>query len=174
MSKKLMIKVMLFGDDSSGREVLAKRFLSGTFSESTKFTHGVDFHLKSISFKGMSVSLQIWEVTNEPRFIFMLPQYCIGAKGAVIFFDISNSKTLDNISEWSQILRRHDEDIPIMLVGNQTVSNKPREVSREEGEELVKKFKFSKYIEISTKTGKGIDRLFQDLTELLTKNRKNN
>lgn len=167
MDYNLMFKVMLVGDSSSGKEDLAEHYLSGIFHSDLKLTHGVDFRLKTIKSEAKIVRLQIWDLANEPRFRFFLPRYCKGASGALIIFDIKNSKTLDSVSEWIRILRDSRGDILIMLVGNESSLNKPREVSRAESIEIIKKYDLSEYTEISTKTGEGIEELFQRLVELL-------
>ncbi|TFG26077.1 MAG: GTP-binding protein [Promethearchaeota archaeon] len=163
-------KVMLLGESSSGKEDLIKRYVSGYFDDYGKLTRGVDFSSKNIDFKGKIVKLQFWDVAEEPRFRFILAQYYKGANGALILFDINNSKTLARVTEWNQTIREHAGNIPITLVGNKPILDKPREMSREEGMEIVKKLTLSGYSEISTETGKGIDRMFQDLTGLLMKN----
>lgn len=158
---------MLFGKLSSGKESLIKRFVSGYFDEDGKLTRGVDFSSKTIDFRGKIVKLQFWDFADEPHFRFFIRQYCKGANGALVFFDITNAKTLDRLTEWAQTIKEYAGDIPIMLVGNENILDKPREISREEGNELAKKFNLSKYSEISTNTGEGIEELFQGLAELL-------
>jgi len=165
-------KVMLLGESSSGKEDLIKHYVSGYFDDYGKLTRGVDFSSKTIDFKGKIVKLQFWDIAEEPRFRFILAQYCKGANGALILFDINNSKTLARITEWTQIVREHAGDIPITLVGNKYVLDKPREMSREEGMEIAKNLTLSGYSEISTETGKEIERMFQDLTGLLMKKYK--
>ena len=159
--------VFLIGDSSSGKEILIRRYVSGVFDEDLNLTIGVNFYSKNTVYKGKNVKLQIWVFGGEERFNFLLSQYCRSANGALIIFDIMNAKTLGRVSEWTKTVRKSAGDIPIMLVGNENDLNKPREVLRVEGEKLVKRYMLSKYIEISMKTGKGIDRLFEDLTELL-------
>jgi small GTP-binding protein len=170
MDYNLMFKVMLVGDSSSGKEDLAEHYLSGIFHSDLKLTHGVDFRLKTIKLEAKIVRLQIWDLANEPRFRFFLPRYCKGASGALVIFDITNANTLDRLTEWSQTIREHAGDIPIMLVGNENILGKPREVLRAEAIGIAKKYNLSAYGEISTETGKGIERMFHDFTELILTN----
>jgi len=160
-------KVMLLGESSSGKEDLIKGYVSGYFEDYGKLTRGVNFSSKTLNFKGKIIKLQFWDVAEEPRFRFMLAQYCKGANGALIVFDINNPKTLAGITEWTQTVREHAGDIPIMLVGNKHILDKPREMSRKEGMEIVKKLTLSGYCEISMESEKKVEEMFQKFAELL-------
>ncbi|TFF69362.1 MAG: GTP-binding protein [Promethearchaeota archaeon] len=173
MDYNYTFKIMLFGELSSGKENLIKRYVSEYFDEDGKLTRGVDFCSKTIDYKGKIVKLQFWDLADEPHFRYFISQYCKGANGTLVLFDVTNAKTLDRLREWNQTIKEHAGDIPIMLVGNERILDKPREISREKGNELVKKFNLSDYTEISTMTGEGIEKLFQRLAELLLEKVKN-
>ena len=55
-------------------------------------------------------------------------------------YDIINPLSLDNLQEWTQIIRKNAGDIPILLVGNNLNLEKSRKVSREEGILTAKKY----------------------------------
>ena len=116
---------------------------------------------------GKTIKLQIWDVGGEERFRFLLSTYCLGANAAMIIYDITNSKTLDQITEWTKIVREKASDIPIMLIGNNLDSEEFSELKREEGIEIAKKYNLSSYCEISTKTGQNVEKSFESLTEFL-------
>ena len=158
---------MLLGESSSGKENLIKRYVSGYFNEDGKLTRGVDFSSKTINFKGKVVKIQFWDVADDQRFRFLLSSYCAGSNGALVIFDMANVKTLDRLTEWTQTVRERAEDIPTMLIGNENILGKPREISREEGMKIAEKFNISGYSEISTETGKGIEEMFHNFTALL-------
>ena len=85
----------------------------------------------------------------------------------MIIFDITNSNSLNEISELTKILREKTSDIPIMLIGNKLDLEEFREFNREEGIEIAKKYDLSSYHEISTKTGQNVEKSFESLTEIL-------
>ena len=160
-------KVLLLGDPSSGKEELVNHYISGFFLDDLKLTIGVDFYSKTQEFRGKKVKLQIWDFGDEERFRFLLHQYCKGKDAAMIMYDITNRQSLDHLPEWTQIIREHSGDIPIMLIGNKLDLEKSREVSRDEGILTAKKYNLSAYIEISSKTGKNVEKAFEVITEIL-------
>jgi small GTP-binding protein len=160
-------KIMLLGEPEVGKKALAERFCFNIFNPSEKLTVGVDFYAKTMELQGKKIKLQIWNVGCEERFRFLLSQYCKGANAAMIIVDITNSKTLNQISELTQIIRENASDIPIMLIGSKLDLDEFRELNREEGVEIAKKYKFSSYSELSTKTGQNVEKSFEILAEFL-------
>ena len=158
---------MLLGEPGVEKTALAQKFCLDIFNPSERLTVGVDFYVKTIELHGKKIKLQIWDVGGEERFRFLIPSYCKGANAAMIIFDITNSKSLNQISELTKILREKANDIPIMLIGNKLDLEEFRDLDREEGIEIVKKYNLSSYCEISTKTGHNIESSFRDLTEIL-------
>jgi GTPase SAR1 family protein len=59
--------------------------------------------------------------------------YYRGAVGAILAYDITNSKTFDNVKLWLRELKTYaNNDIVIMLVGNKVDLADHREVKKEE------------------------------------------
>jgi len=163
----LTFKVLILGDPSTGKEELIRRYVSGYFREDEKLTIGVDFYSKITTFEGKKIKIRLWDFGGEKRFRFLLPQYCKGCNGAIIMYDIANSNTLKHLSKWVQIIRENSGDVPIVLVGNMSNLQNPREVSGEEGIQIAKKYNLSGFVEISTKTGENVEKTFESITEIL-------
>jgi len=160
-------KIILLGEPEVEKTTLAQRYCLDLFNPSERLAIGVDFYVKTIEIQGKKIKLQIWDVGGEERFRFLLSTYCLGANAAMIIYDITNSKTLDQITEWTKIVREKASDIPIMLIGNNLDSEEFRELNREEGIKIAKKYNLSSYSEISTKTGQNVEKSFESLTEIL-------
>lgn len=160
-------KIILLGEPEVEKTTLAQRCCFDLSNPSIKLTVGIDFYVKTIELHGKTIKLQIWDVGGEERFRFLLSTYCLGANAAMIIYDITNSKTLDHISEWIKIVRKKANDIPIMLIGNKLGLEEFRELNREDGIKIAKKYDLSSYSEISTKTGQNIEKSFEALTEFL-------
>jgi small GTP-binding protein len=160
-------KIMMLGDAAVGKTSLTIRYISGFFLEDLKLTIGVDFYSKTTSFKGKKVKLQIWDFGGEERFRFLLHQYCKGANAAFFLYDITNRFSLDHLPDWTQIIREHAGDVPIMLVGSKVDLEQYRVVSREEGILAAKKYNLSSFVELSSKTGHNVEETFNVMTETL-------
>ena len=160
-------KVMLIGDASVGKTSLTLRYISGFFLEDLKLTIGVDFYSKTTDFDGKKVKLQIWDFGGEERFRFLLSQYCKGANGAFFLYDITKSVTLDHLPDWTQIIREHAGDIPIMLIGSKKDLEEFRDVSTEDGDLAAKKYNLRSFMELSSKTGENVEQAFEIMTKIL-------
>jgi len=160
-------KILLLGDASVGKTSFTKRFCYNLFNPSERLTIGVDFHVKTIDLHGKKIKLQIWDVGGEERFRFLLPTYCLGANAAFLLYDVTRSQTLDNITEWTNIVRQKSGPIPIMLVGSKIdLEDAQREVLREYGIQVAEKNNMASFGEISSKLGQNVDKTFEVLTEL--------
>ncbi len=158
---------MMLGDAAVGKTSLTLRFISGFFLDDLKLTIGVDFYSKTTNFKNKKVKLQIWDFGGEQRFRFLLHQYCKGANAAFFLYDITNRLSLDHLPDWTQIIREHAGDIPIMLIGSKVDLKEFRAVTREEGILAAKKYNLSTFIELSSKTGENVEKSFDVITETL-------
>lgn len=161
------LKILLLGDASVGKASFTKRFCYNVFNPSERLTIGVDFHVKTIDLHGKKLKLQIWDVGGEERFRFLLPTYCLGANAAFLLYDVTRSQTLDNISEWINIVHQKSGDIPIMLIGSKShLKDRNREISREHGIKIAKSRGANGFIEVSAKTGENVEKAFKEITRL--------
>lgn len=163
-------KILLVGLPGVGKRNLTQRYCYNVFDPLEKLTIGVDFHVKTVEIHGKKIKLQIWDVAGEERFRFLLPTYTLGANAAMIIFDITKFKTIDQIYNWIQIIREKAGDIPIMLIGNKLDLEDSRKLKREKGIEIANEFNLSSYSEISTKTGQNVEKIFEALTESVINN----
>ena len=160
-------KIMMLGDASVGKTSLTMRYISGFFMEDLKLTIGVDFYSKTTGFRDKKVKLQIWDFGGEERFRFLLSQYSKGANGAFFLYDITNQTSLDHLPDWTQVIREHAGDIPIMLIGSKVDLNEFRAVTREEGILTARKYNLASFVELSSKTGENVEKAFDVMTEIL-------
>lgn len=157
----------MLGDASVGKTSLTMRYISGYFMEDLKLTIGVDFYSKTTSFKDKKVKLQIWDFGGEERFRFLLSQYSKGANGAFFLYDITNQTSLDHLPDWTQVIREHAGDIPIMLIGSKVDLQEFRAVLRDDGILAAKKYNLASFVELSSKTGENVEKAFNVMTETL-------
>ena len=163
-------KIMMLGDETTGKTSLTTRYMSDIFrvkGEDLNLTIGVDFYTKMINYNGHEVLLQIWVFGGEERFRFLLHNYCKGANGALFLYNITNPSSLDHLPDWTQLIRENAGDIPIMLVGTKVHLEEQRVVTREQGIKLTHIHKLSGFIEISSKSGQNVEHLFETMTEIL-------
>ena len=88
-------------------------------------------------------------------------------QGFVLVYSIASRATFDRLETFRQSMLRVKRSEPVfMLVGNKCDKAYEREVSREEGAALARKFG-CEFLETSAKTAQNVERLFTNLVRTL-------
>ena len=161
-------KIMLLGDNAAGKQEIAQKYCYNVFNPSERLTIGVAFHVKTIDLDGRRIKIQLWDIGGEERFRFLMPTYCLGANGAMLLYDVTNSKSLDRLAEYINLIREKAGTIPIILIGSKLhLNTKKREISREQGISIAEYHQLPAFTEISSQNGQDIDQIFQNLAEII-------
>ncbi len=157
----LTFKLLMLGSASTGKTSLSDRFITGIFNPDIKLTVGVEFYVKTLSVDGKMIKLQIWDLGGEQRFRFLLPTYSLGSSGALFLYDITRPETLENTTDWTNIVREKNGDIPIVLAGNKIDLEEDRKVSAEQGKETADQLGMADFMELSAKAGTNVEPIFE-------------
>lgn len=164
MPKKFIFKILTAGDGGVGKTTLLHRYLEGKFSESTKMTIGVEFFLKEIELEGHNCTLQLWDFGGQGRFRFLLESYVLGAKGALLMFDLTRPMTLENLDEWVNICRKNNPDLPILFLGTKLDLTEDISVDDEYAKNFMKELNLFDFLKVSSKTGHNVQEAFDLIT----------
>ncbi len=163
MTKAKVFKTIIAGDGGVGKTTMLHRYIKGRFIENMQMTIGVEFFLKELNFDGEQVMLQIWDFGGQERFRFLLESYAMGAKGALLLFDLTRPITLENLEQWVNICRAENPELPILFIGSKS------DLSINISEDYVFQFKeennFFNYLKISSKTGENVELAFKLLAK---------
>ena len=165
MTKKFILKILTAGEGGVGKTTLLHRFVEGQFSADTKMTIGVEFFLKEIELDGKQCTLQLWDFGGQERFRFLLESYVLGAKGALLMFDLTRPMTLENLQQWVTICRKGDENLPILFLGTKIDLANDIMVDDDYALSFQEKFKLFDYMKISSKSGENVLEAFELLTK---------
>jgi len=161
------IKIIVGGDAGVGKTTLLKTYVKNKFDAATKMTIGVQFFCKYIKINGTKITIIFWDFAGLHRFRFLHPLFVLGAEGGLLAFDLTRKSTLKNIKEWAALLRVHNPNLPILLIGMKADLKKDVVVEDNIILELKNKFNFYGYTKISSKTGNSLDQILTKFYEHL-------
>ncbi len=171
--KNFVFKILVGGDGAVGKTTLLRKYVDGTFDESSIATVGVDFFIKQVVYENVgSCTLQIWDLGGQERFRHLLESFIMGAKGALLLFDLTSMPKIDKILNWVNIVRMHDFDLPILLVGTKLDLEEFIAVDDESAQSIKNAFNMIEYIKTSSKTGVNVERVFDVIVEKLMEKSK--
>jgi len=118
-------KVIVVGDQNTGKTSLIERYTHGTFDKGYKATIGVDFCLKDIRWNNATnINLQLWDIAGQERYTNLTRMYYKEARGAFVVFDVTKERSLlEGAVKWKKdidkkVLLPNGEPIPVFLLGN--------------------------------------------------------
>ncbi|NHJ24025.1 MAG: GTP-binding protein [Candidatus Lokiarchaeota archaeon] len=165
MPKKFILKILTAGEGGVGKTTLLHRYVEGRFSADTRMTIGVEFFLKEVNIDSLHCTLQLWDFGGQERFRFLLESYVLGAKGALLMFDLTRPITLENLDQWVKLVRKNDPNLPILFLGTKNDLENELMVNDEYALSFKDEFGFFDYLRISSKSGENVAKAFDMLTK---------
>ncbi len=165
--RNYLFKILVTGEGAVGKTSLLRRYVDGFFDDSTIMTVGVEFFIKEIIFDDVHCSLQLWDLGGQKRFRYLLENYVMGARGALLLFDLTRMPKIGDILEWVNIARLHDINLPIILVGSKNDLEDLMAVDDESALHIKNAFNMIDYIKTSAKSGHNIELPFEILARKL-------
>lgn len=166
--RNYIFKILIAGNATVGKTSLLRRYVDGMFDDSSVMTVGVDFFTKDLLFDNFHCSLQLWDLGGQKRFRYLLDSYVMGARGALLLFDLTNMPKIGDILEWVNITRLHDINLPIILVGTKNDLDDYAAVDDDSALHIKNAFNMIDYIKTSAKTGYNVESVFDTLAKKLT------
>ena len=155
------IKVVLVGESNVGKTCIVRQVTAGVFDDIPTPTLGAGYAAKDIQVDGSEVRLQIWDTAGTEKYKGMAPMFYRDAKAALVCFSITSSESFEKVDYWVQSLRGNLGDtFSLFLVGNKIDLMNSREVQNEQAQEFARDIGAVMYVEVSAKTGQGIEQLF--------------
>ena len=159
-------KLVLLGDSGVGKSSIAMRYVNNVFSESFEVTIGGGYLQQIVRLKdGSSLKLDIWDTGGQERYRALLQLYYRDADAALITYDVTNPRSLENCEYWVNELRRSEVNCILCLVANKIdVSAEERKIDTKAAQDFVDKFDMI-FFETSAKTGENINKLFEAVSQ---------
>ena len=167
-----MFKVVFVGDDTVGKTQIINKFVNNKFLEEYFSTIGVNYATKVVEIKNKKIKLQLWDTAGQERFRSITRTYLKGSRLIVLVYAIDNKNSFENIQNLVDEAKTQNKDAKFLLVGNKLDLEEGREVSTEDAKKYAEENNIG-FIEVSAKTGDGIDDMFNSsLSKLLEEENK--
>jgi GTPase SAR1 family protein len=164
---RYLFKILIIGDDvrSIRRHLLPG--IIGANNSGISMNIGVEFFVYNLDIIAQGepheIVCQIWELQNDDRFQPMRESFYLGAKGAIVYFDLDSEDSFKTVPQWIAEIHNFISDLPTLLIGLSN-SESNRVISIEEANNFAKMLNIP-YIETDLLSVKNI---FQILGYLIT------
>ena len=147
--------------------------VNNVFSESFEVTIGGGYLQQIVRLNdGTSLKLDIWDTGGQERYRALLQLYYRDAHAALITYDVTNTRSLENCEYWVNELRRTEENCILCLVANKIdVPVEEKKIEQRVAQEFAEKFGML-FVETSAKSGENINKLFETVAQEIV-NKKN-
>ena len=168
-----IFKIVLIGDTCVGKSCILVRFSDDVFNENYVTTIGVDFRFKTMIVKNKIAKIQIWDTAGQERYRSITTAYYRGAAAIIICCDSTNKDSFYNLNNWiDEISKYTDKEVDKLILMNKCDLVDDRQIDKSEMAKFEKENGI-KIMEVSAKTGNGIDKAFEYIIEkLIDKNEK--
>ena len=171
-----IFKLVLIGDTCVGKSCILVRFSDDIFNDNYVTTIGVDFRFKTMVIKNKVAKIQIWDTAGQERYRSITTAYYRGAAAIIICCDCTNKESFNNINNWIEEIGKYtDKDsVDKIVLMNKCDLVEERCIDKNEINKFEKESGI-KVLEVSAKTGEGIDKAFEYvIAKLIDKNEKTN
>eukprot|EP01083_Nonionella_stella_P144051 448984_1 len=111
-------KVVVIGDGGVGKSCFLNRHKCGDFEKKYVPTIGCEVLPLTFYTSVGPVVFNCWDTAGQEKFGGLRDGYYVGAKAAILMFDVTSRITYKSVSQWHRDLVRVCENIPIVLCGN--------------------------------------------------------
>ena len=160
---ELTYKICIFGDKGVGKTTLVNHYITNKFHETIQATLGASIHVKYLELENGKITLQVWDFGGHRRFKFLISTYAQGSAGGIFMFDLTNYESLIALNDWLPEFGKTVRYVPLIMVGGKLDLEQQRVCKKYEALDIIKSYKFYKYIECSSKTGENVELVFRVL-----------
>lgn len=161
----LQIKLIVLGNQFVGKTTLIKKLTNENFIDYYMATIGVDYDRLVFKKDNNEHEIILWDTSGQDRFNFLLDAYFKTVNGALILYDVTDKQSFTQATKWVEELRirKKNDNIPILLIGNKTDIKDPI-ITTKDLEKVSKQLNV-KILEISLKNNINVDKILNDIVD---------
>jgi len=172
VSSSKRVKLVVVGDGAVGKTSLLIRFATGEFP--TEYLPTVfENYTAQLKRETETILLHLWDTAGQEDYDRLRPLSYPGADVVLLCFSTINQASYEAIREkWAPEIHHYIPNIPHILVGTKIDlraakhpdpnSGKYEPITTETGQSLATEIGATKYMEICSKSGEGIQELFNE------------
>ena len=164
----LTFKLIIIGDPFVGKSSLLIKAIKKQFESSYNPTLGFDYFMIHVKIKNKILKLQIWDTCGQEIYQSLVSNFYRNSSLAFMVYAINDKKSFEHINNWlKEIKYNSNPDIKIFLIGNKCDLIDDRQVTYEEAKNLYENYEFSKFYEVSAKTGENAENIIIEAAKVL-------
>jgi Ras-related C3 botulinum toxin substrate 1 len=176
------VKLVVVGDGAVGKTSLLIRYATGEFP--TEYLPTVfENYTAQMKRETDVVLLHLWDTAGQEDYDRLRPLSYPGADVVLLCFSTISQASFDAIKEkWAPEVHHYIPNIPHILVGTKIDlreekhpdpnSGKYEPITTQQGDAMAKEIAAVRYMEVSSKTGRGTNEVFQEAVHLVLKDRE--
>jgi len=175
------VKLVVVGDGAVGKTSLLISFATGEFPTDYLPTVFENYTAQMKREKDV-ILLHLWDTAGQEDYDRLRPLSYPGADVLILCFSTISQASFDAIREkWAPEVHHYVANIPHILVGTKIDlretkapdpnSGKYEPITSEQGKSMAEEIGAVKYMEVSSKTGKGVHEVFKEAVEMVLKER---
>jgi len=182
MSGAKRVKLVVVGDGAVGKTSLLISYATGEFP--TEYLPTVfENYTAQMQRSSEMILLHLWDTAGQEDYDRLRPLSYPGADVLLLCFSTISQASYDAIREkWAPEVHHYVPNIPHLLVGTKIDlretkapdpnSGKYEPITFDQGKAMADEIGAIKYMEVSSKTGKGVNEVFNEAVDLVLKERE--
>ncbi|KAJ7069454.1 ras protein [Mycena amicta] len=157
-------RIALLGAGGVGKTALAVQFTMNCFTYDPTLEDG---YRKQFTVDNRMCFVELLDTPGQDEYAALWEQWIREGQGFILVYSIASRSTFNRLEGFHQLVQRVKKPHPIlMLVGNKCDIISDREVSKDEGAALARRFG-CEFVETSAKTAQNVERVFTNLVRAL-------
>ena len=133
------IKIILLGDEGTGKTNLIKVYLGFEFGNNTLSTLAPESYQKELNINNKNYLINIWDTAGQEKYRAITNIFINDSKIVIFVYDITMPHTFKNLKFWLEIVEEKLGKEPILgLVANKMDLFENQKVSKLEGQQYAK------------------------------------
>jgi DnaJ family protein C protein 27 len=153
------------GSEGVGKSCLIKRYCEERFVPKYLTTIGIDYGVKPVVVNGCDVRVNFWDMSGSPDFLEVRNEFYRDAQGAILVFDVTNSRSFAQLEHWhAEAVAHGAKDLCVAVCANKCDQAK-RIVTEAEAQRWAKAKGFA-YFETSAQSGHNVAQALESVFQL--------